>query len=281
MKLDEMKACAVETLASFIQTMPGTPFTEDDIIFSFAKKSEMAERALKLCAQYCPDKKLNGSQVRALGESIAANALIGRDKSAVLVRTDSKISKKDFRRIIVHELMHIFCGELEMDEAHFIDIYGSGTTPDIDPEDKAYDGLIVAGYGVCSEFIAQYYAIKMIDKEIHGFAEIAEFVTQLFHDVSVHELEGSKKAFSMILAYWLNCADFEETLDALNKPGTFMPVDEPHGEETQKALLDCVDYIYEQTQKDKPWKISEDFIYGLGFRFSVFRIKNSQYLEII
>lgn len=36
-----------------------------------------------------------------------------------------------------------------------------------------------------------------------------------------------------------------------------------------------------QMQKDKPWKIDEDFIYVLGFRFSAFRIKNNQYLEII
>ena len=63
----------------------------------------------------------------------------------VLVGMDSKIGKKDFRRIIVHELMHIFCAKLEMDGDHFIDIYGSGTTPDIDPEDKTYDGVIVAG----------------------------------------------------------------------------------------------------------------------------------------
>jgi hypothetical protein len=27
-----------------------------------------------------------------------------------------------------------------MDGEHFIDIYGSGTTPDADPDDKIYDG---------------------------------------------------------------------------------------------------------------------------------------------
>lgn len=281
MKMDEMRACATETLTFFIQTMPDVPFIESDIVFAFAKKTEMASRALEVCAQYCPEKTFTESQLHQLCESIAANALIGRAKSAVLVRTDNRIGKKDFRRIIFHELMHIFCAKLEMDDNHFIDIYGSGTTPDDDPEDKTYDGMIVAGYDVWSEFIAQYYAIKMIDKENREFAEIAEFVTRLFHDVSVNKLEDSKKAFSMICSYWLNCTDFEETLVALNEPGTFMPTDELHGAETQQSLLDCIDYIYNQMKKDKPWEIDEDFIYGLGFRFSIFRIKNSQYLEMI
>jgi len=60
-----------------------------------------------------------------------------------------------------------------------------------------------------------------------------------------------------------------------------MLVEEPHGEETQKALLECIEYLYIQMQKDKPWEINEDFIFGFGFKFSAFRIHNSQYLEIL
>ena len=264
-----------------MQEMPDAPFTESDIVFSFAKKTDMASRALELCAQYCPDKKLNESQLRQLGESIAANALTGRGKSAVLVRINSKISKQDFRMVIIHELMHIFCGKLEMNGGHFIDIYGSGTTPDTDPEDKAYDGIIVAGYEVWSEFIAQYYAIKLASKGKLEYGEIVRSVTQLFHEISINDIEGSKKAFSMICAYWFNCTDFEETLTALNEPGAFMPTEEPHGAETQAALFGCIDYLNKQMQKEKPWEINEEFIYDLGFKFSIFRIRNSQYLEVI
>ena len=53
---------------------------------------------------------------------------------------------------------------------------------------------------------------------------------------------------------------------------------EPYGNETQNALRNCIEYIHEQMQKDKPWKINEDFIYALGFRFSMFRTMNSFYL---
>ena len=273
-----MRQCAADTLAFFLQEMPDAPFTEGDIVFSYAKRSEMTNRALELCAQYCPDKILNDSQLRQLEESIASNALIGRKKSAVLVRINLKIGKKDFRRIIVHELMHIFCGKLEMDGEHFIDVFGSGTTPDIDPEDKEYDGFIVAGYKVWSEFIAQYYAVKLIDEENIDFARMAEYFTHLFHSVTVQELGGSKEAFAMICAFWFNCTDFDEILTALYEPGTFIPDDEPYGKETRNALRDCIEYIHKQVQKGKPWEISEDFIYGLGFRFSMFRILNSFFL---
>jgi len=50
MKLDEVQACAAETLTFFIQVMPDVSFTENGIVFAFAKKSEMASRALELCA---------------------------------------------------------------------------------------------------------------------------------------------------------------------------------------------------------------------------------------
>ena len=278
MKLDEMQVCAAETLKYFIEVMPDVPFKENDIVFEFAKKQDMAKRALEVCAIYCPEKIFTETQLAELSESIAANALVGREKSVVLVRINPQINKTDFRRVIVHELVHLFCAKSEMDGEHFIDIYGSGTTPEIEGMDKTYDGIIVAGYKVWTEFIAHYYAIKLIDKENLKFEKIASFVTELFHEVNVSDLIGSQKAFSMICSYWLNCMDFEETLEVLSKAGTFLSSDEPHGEETQKALFYCMDYIYDQIKKEKPWKITEDFIYGLGFKFSLFRLNNSQYL---
>jgi len=238
----------------------------------------MAARAIELCAAYCPEKTLNASQLRHLMESIAANALIGRDKSAVLVHIDSKLGKKDFRRIIIHELMHIFCAKLEMGAEHFIDVYGSGTTPEAGRDDKVYDGIIVAGYSVWSEFIAQYYAVRLIDQESIDFSRIAGFITRLFGDVSISNLEGSRGAFAMICAYWFNCADFYEAYAALREPGAFMHAEEPHGNDAQKALRGCIEYLHIQMAKDRPWEISVDFIFGLGFQFSMFRTANSFYI---
>ena len=129
-----------------------------------------------------------------------------------------------------------------------------------------------------SEFIAQYYAVKLIDEKSIDLKQVAEFITRLFHDVTVHNIKGSKDAFAMICAYWFNCTDFNETYAALSQPGAFMPEDEPYGNETQNALRNCIEYIHEQMQKDRPWEINEDFIYELGFLFSMFRTVNSLFM---
>jgi hypothetical protein len=168
-----------------------------------------------------------------------------------------------------------------MDEEHFIDIYGSGTTPDVDPEDKFYDGIINSGYVVWSEFIAQYYAVKMIDAQSRKFKDIAGYVKSLLSETTFTDMESSKGAFSMACACWLNCSDIEKSLAALKKPGTFIPENEPYGTETQNALFRCMDCLYEQMQNGKPWKISEGFIYELGFRFMMFRAVNSLFFGII
>jgi hypothetical protein len=177
--------------------------------------------------------------------------------------------------------MHIFCGKLEMDGEHFINIYGSRTTPEVAPEYKTHDGIIVAGYTVWTEFIAQYYAIKLVDNKPYTFDSAAKYITHLLLEVNGRNLEESKGSFSMACACWFNCTDLEETIADLEEPDTFIPSDEPHGEETQKALFNCIKYIHSQLKNPKPWKINEDFIFELGFKFGMFRTANSFYLGII
>jgi len=281
MKLREMRECAANTLDFFIDAMPDVPFTKNGVIIEFAKKSDMAKRAVELCEMYCPDKILNTSQCHQLNKSIAANALIGREKSAVLVRIDSKLSKNNLRRILVHELMHIFCAKLEIDSEHFIDIYGSGTTPEATPENRIHDGMLVAGYSVWTEFIAQYYAIKLIDEKPYVFNSIAEYITQLLFEVNGLDLKISKDSFSMACAYWFNCTDLDDTIAELKEPNTFIPSEDPHGEETQNTLCGCINHIYSQMQNTKPWKITEEFIIELGIKFCMFRTANSFYIGII
>jgi len=85
-------------------------------------------------------------------------------------------------------------------------------------------------------------------------------------------------AFAMLCSHWFNCTDFDETLVTLSRSGSFMPEDEPYGNEAQNALYACVNHLHNQMQKDKPWKINEEFIFDLGFKFGTFRIINTQYL---
>jgi hypothetical protein len=276
MTINKLKYLAVETLTYFLRVMPEAPFTEDDIIIEFAKKKDMARRARELCAMYVPDKIINESQTRQLNKSIAANALIGREKSAVIVCSDYKTTINKWRVLFFHEFMHIFCGKTEMDGEHFIDIYGSGTTPDENPENKIYDGVISAGYAVWSEFIAQYYALSNTGEDEYDFSDAMDYINKLLCEVSVAANELSKGSFSMACAYLLTYGDVDEILNP--DPADENPDPALYEKENKAALLNCLWYLYEQMQTERPWKISEGFIETLGNKFNFFRVMNSLYL---
>jgi hypothetical protein len=123
MKLVEMKSVAADTLAYFVRIMPDTPFTVDDIVIEFAPSAKMAERARALCAQYSPDKTINASQARELNRTIAANALIGKEKSVVIARIDYKRSVQEWREIFFHELIH---KRIIVDFSHLKDEWQNG-----------------------------------------------------------------------------------------------------------------------------------------------------------
>jgi hypothetical protein len=263
MKLAEMQSVAADTLALFVHIMPDAPFTADDIIIEFVPSTKMAERASALCELYVPDKTINDSQARDLKRTITANALIGKKKSAVIARIDYKRNEKSWREIIIHELMHIFCAKLEIDGAHFVDVYGSGTTPNnpsMTASEKIYDGFLVAGYTVWSEFIAQYYALKHAEVNQPTVAQVSDHVNDLLYSVGRMDAKGNKYAMSFACARLLTCSDAEETVSMLKEPDDEMPL-------KQRAFLSCLFLLHEHLQAEKPWKITEEFIADLGIRY--------------
>jgi len=282
MTLDEVKLCADETLTYFLKNMPDVPFTRDDIIIHFTRQKDMARRAKELCKKYVPDKTINDSQAQQLVTSIAANALIGKEKSAVLVCEDYKTTKKEWRMLFFHELMHIFCAKTEMDGLHFIDIYGSGTTPEFDPEYAApefiiRDGYLSAGYYIWTEFIAHYYALLKVSGDTYGFPNVVDYVYELLGEVNIATDELSKGSFAMACSYLLSCCDVAEILNPPND------IDDnsnevPYEKENKLALLNCLRLLHKQLQSTKPWRITEDFIENLGSKYCWFKTTNSMYL---
>ena len=279
MTLKELQTCATDTLTYFIQTMPDVPFMEDDIVIEFAKRKDMADRAKALCGIYVPDKKINESQSEQFNKTVAANALTGREKSVILFCTDYKAPKYRFgitpRELFFHEFMHIYCAKSEVDGKHFIDIYGSGHTYDEDPENKIYDGQLNAGYVVWSEFIAHYYALQKASDDIYDFDEVRPYAYDLLCDVSLATDELSKGSFSYACAYVLNCTDIEEVLNLPADLSDDKSEAISYEEKNTAILLDCLRYLYDKLQTDKPWKITEDFILTLGGKFLMFKVTNS------
>lgn len=186
MKLAEMKSVAAYTLAYFLEVMPDVPFTTDDIVIEFAPASKMAERARALCHTFSPEKTINECQAEELNTTITANALVGKEKSAIIARTDYRLSKQEWRAIFFHELMHIFCAKLEMDGEHFIDVFGSSTTPEkpnMTPAETTYDGFLVAGHIIWSEFIAQYYTLLYTETRHPKVAQVSEYINEMLYAV--------------------------------------------------------------------------------------------------
>lgn len=280
MTLKEMQSIAAETLAFFIQAMPDMPFNAEDIEIEFSTRKQAPERFKALCEKYAPDRPINEHHLYALEHQTFGNAIIGRGKSAALLKIDYKMDRDNLRRVVFHELMHIYCGKTEMDGGHFIDVYGSGHTPDPDPEDKVYDGCVSAGYSVWSEFIAEYYAVTKTVLDEHSFGDIAEPVFNLLGE-TVMSNEGAKNNFAMVCAYVLSCSDAEDILPNIGNPGFIVPDDAPDGIQAMTALKSCLLYFYEHMQTERPWKITEEFICDLGSKYIAFVIANSMYLDAV
>lgn len=277
MKLKEMQSCAADTLEYFIRVMPEAPFGADDIHIEFAPKGNMAERFKSLCKLYSPDRLINEHHEFAIESRNFGNAIIGRDKSALALRIDYKIAELDLRRIVFHELMHIYCGKTEVDGEHFIDVFGSGHTPDPDPEDKAYDGYLNAGYFIWSEFIAEYTATMKTTPANHAFADAAESVLGLLDEIVIGNAQ-SKYTFAMMSAYILSCMDAKNLLENMS---FIIPSDSNNEEQAIEMLQKCLRCLYEQVQSEKPYKITEAFVAGFGGLYISFLAMNSQYLDVI
>lgn len=276
MTLLEMETIAAETLSLFIKVMPDVPFTADDIVIDFSQKAKMTQRTRELCEQYVPDKHINESQATQLVTDIGGNALIGREKSAVILCINNKLSKQEMRFICFHEFVHIFCAKLEMDGEHFIDTYGSGTTPEreMTAKESQYDGLLVAGHFVWSEFIAQYYALKHTEEFRPTVSQMSQYIDSLLAEVGHTDNTGEKYAMAFACARLLTCTDAEEQVAYL-KEGNEDDLPE------LKAFQNCLFYLHDKIQEVKPWKITENFIAELGKRYLYFKITNSDLGDLI
>ena len=278
MTIKEMQVCATETLTYFMQTMPDVPFTEDDIIIEFAHKRDMVNCVKKHITKCCQKELINESQARQLANVIAGKAVIGKEKSAVIIRIDYKTNNQNLRTLLFHEFMHIFCGKLEMDNDHFVDIYGTGLPQNLNPADEDYTTLD-AGYTVWSEFIAQYYAVIKTEEGSFTYSSMSEYIVGSFSAVHNDSKENSQLLLAAGCSYLFACKDFDDTLyNIAHRTNSMLDDNAPYGRETKMALLSCLEHLRDQIQKEKPWKINEEFIFDLGERFLWFKTMNSIYL---
>jgi len=140
--------------------------------------------------------------------------------------------------------------------------------------EKQYDGLLVSGYFVWSEFIAQYYAIKHTEKIRPTVKQMSHYIDGMLSEVGHTDLTGEKYAMAFACARFLTCKNAEEQVAYLKK-------DNEDDLPKLKAFQRCLFYLHEHMRTEKPWKITEDFIAGLGERFLFFKVANSDFGDLM
>ncbi|GHU59685.1 hypothetical protein AGMMS49975_27520 [Clostridia bacterium] len=200
------------------------------------------------------------------------NAIIGADKSAVIIRVDYKLPEEALREVMLHEFTHIFCAKNEVDGEHFIDIYGNGLT--IDDDD-----YVDAGYHLWSEFIAQHYALIHCETAKPSFERAHDFIFDNICKV-VAGTASAKDCLAQTYAHLYNCSDFEEILSRIESDPNFFFVDgEKFGKQARQSFLRILSYLRDMLNRDKPWKISLEQMLDLGELYMTFLAFNTVFLS--
>jgi hypothetical protein len=271
MKVTEMRAIAQSTLADFIQVMPDVSFGANDIIVEFVQKNKLVERFKVLCEICCPRRILNESQEAELATGVRANAIIGEERSAVIVRIDYKLPEQGLQTVMFHEFMHIYCAKTEVDGEHFIDIFGNGLT--IDDDDT-----VDAGYHLWSEFVAQYFALIHTEDSKPMYRMAQELIFDYICEV-VGGNNLAKSSLAQTYARLMNCSDFEKVLsDIENDPNFFFIDSEKFGADARRAFLRILSLLRGQLSKDNPQKINISLMLDLGGLYLTFLTYNSLFL---
>ena len=269
MTIADMRECADRTLKFFFQTMPDIPFDENDIIFDFAPPTRMFARYKLLCEKYRPREIILKEHEEQLANGTSGQAVIGENKSAVLICTKQQFLKANLRYIIFHELMHIYCAKTEIAGKHFVDIYGSG-------EPYNNDEALRDGYYIWSEFIADYYADKYTGSGQFSFESVRDDIRQcLYKDIAAGG-KDNRRDFEWACLSLLTLFDTESVINRINELD-IISGNSTYAKNARRLFDECVQLLYNQIQTEKPWIITGDFIGELGENYLSFESVNTLY----
>ena len=87
-------------------------------------------------------------------------------------------------------------------------------------------------------------------------------------DVNLSSENDTKAVLAVACASLLTSIDAEETIAILKEPDDDMP-------QAQRAFLKVLFLLHGKLQKDKPWRISEEFIAAVGTEYISLKMFNS------
>jgi hypothetical protein len=166
--------------------------------------------------------------------------------------------------------MHIYCAKTETDGKHFVDIYGSGKPYDESNED------LCDGYFIWSEFIADYISLEKTTsgKSVFEYG-CRDDVLGCLDEVIAGD--DSRRAFEWACINILTASEPEKIISRICEPGYLLSGGGEYADNARKYLYECLQLLYKQIQKAKPWEIEQGFILRLGRLYTQFKIYNTIY----
>jgi pyrimidine deaminase RibD-like protein len=74
----------------------------------------------------------------------------------------------------------------------------------------------------------------------------------------------SRRDFERACKIILTASEPEKVIARISEPDYLITGNGEYADKARNILSDCLRLLHEQAQKEKPWKISEDFISDLG-----------------
>ncbi len=232
-------------------------FHEDNLKVKILTSKEGIAGYECFCKQYFPsylDKYSDDYTAEGYIDTFGAQAFVNGTLYGILLRSGTAENSAEWYDIILHEMSHIFCIAKEANGANFFHSYC------IDDE----NGVIVAGYAVWREFIADYISAH-INPFFHWIItdELREQVRLWDQDVFASN-KDAKLAVSCLLAdIFLN-----KQVNSSNNMGDILRYLDANRIFSSKAILEyyiiLLETIFQQVSKNEFWKISVDFIESVG-----------------
>ena len=258
-----MKPERIEKLAKQAQNIIETQLDNKlDAEFAFYTVETGPEIARELRERINPGKWEEKFGTKEYYASLGAEAVVGPEKNAILVRTDTDFDDYMMVHVLLHEFSHIF---LIRNEYHDGEDFLDSCCRD------SNDGDVISGYSIWREYSAEILA-RGLDP-LYRYSSISKesktIKAELKNINSVGSVEEQRRIVTDMLATVMTSSRFFRAKDWDEFQQTcsrYLPMD---------IVGNIIKLVYDRMKREGVpfWKIDEDFIAELGCAYGFVRAR--------
>ena len=254
MEREQLLAIVESAMELYNQEM-GTDFSLENTHIAFFTPEKGYAVFEDLCSKYFPDSLNDEHRQPGYFESFAAEALLSKKESGILIREDLDMHPIEWRHIILHELSHIVCTRDEVEGGFFIKKYCESFF-----DNTIEDGYVNAGHAIWREFIAELFALSVDDATISfSLKQKKDDILYLYNDIRPH-CDISKTSLSNLLVYLFTSDEYFSSPDS----DVFLEKIRRCKLDSILDLSEIIEIIFAQVRKKKMHEIDLDYILKLG-----------------